>query len=272
MTGASPRGLAGLHDIGGALACGLSDIGPVRTSNEDNFLIDPELGLLAVADGMGGHQGGEVASAAALDSLHDFIAGHQGRVVIASDDPDATWTDPVMQSLALLRDGVAFANDRVYALNQARQLPEGSGMGTTLTGFWRPQPGGPLLLFHVGDSRLYRYRADALEQLTRDQTWYQQALEAGKLDALPPRNLLLQALGPSASLQPDIGRQAVLPGDLLMLCSDGLHGCVPHFDMAEVLAAATVGKLEEACRRLVALAHDYGGRDNITVLLVLCER
>jgi protein phosphatase len=274
MMGPSPLGMTGQHRLSGAIACGISDIGPVRKSNEDNFLIDAELDLLAIADGMGGHQAGAVASAGALEALRQFLAASKGNgaggETDASTDPDATWSDPAMRAIGLLHDAVDFANTRLYAQNQERQLRDGSGMGTTLTGFWRPQPAGPLLLFHVGDSRLYRYRADELDLLTHDQTWYQQALDAGKLDDLPPRNLLLQAIGPSSLVKPEIRSQMVLPGDLLMLCSDGLHGCVPHREMAEVLAAATVNGLPEACRRLVALANDYDGRDNVTVLLVMC--
>jgi len=269
-----PLGLTGQQRLTGAIACGISDIGPVRKSNEDNFLIDAELDLLAIADGMGGHQAGATASASALEALRQFLAARAsapGAGPAASTDPDATWSDPAMHAIGLLHDAVDFANERLYAQNQARQLRDGSGMGTTLTGFWRPQPAGPLLLFHVGDSRLYRYRGDELDLLTHDQTWYQQALDAGKIDDLPPRNLLLQAVGPSALVKPDIRSQMVLPGDLLMLCSDGLHGCVPHREMAEVLASATKENLSQSCQRLVALANDYDGRDNVTVLLAMCS-
>lgn len=283
-----PLGASGPHRIAGAIAYGLSDIGPIRKSNEDNFLVDQELGLLAVADGMGGHDAGALASAGALQALRQFLTDHatkgsiatghgggardSGHDTVVPPDPDATWSDPAMQAIGVLHDAVDFANSQVYAQNQARQMSSGSGMGTTLTGFWQPQPGGPLLLFHIGDSRLYRYRADGLDLLTRDQSWYQEALESGKLDALPPRNLLLQAIGPLPQVKPEIRSQLALPGDLLMLCSDGLHGCVPHRAMAEVLAGATEHTLAEACRQLVALAHDYDGRDNVTVLLAMCGK
>ncbi|NWA02517.1 PP2C family protein-serine/threonine phosphatase [Pseudomonas gingeri] len=270
MTQHSPLGTCGPHRLANAVAYGVSDVGPVRDSNEDNFLIDTGLGLLAVADGMGGHEAGAQASACALNSLRDFLDDHALATVATSVDPDATWSDPDMRAVGVLHDAIECVNARLYAQNVARQRSEGSGMGTTLTGFWRPQDEGPMIVFHVGDSRLYRWREGELALLTRDQTWYQQALEAGKVDRLPARNLLLQAIGPSPRVEPQIRAQQVLAGDLLMLCSDGLHGCVPHQEIANVLAVATAQTLDAVCQYLVTLAGDYGGRDNVTVLLALC--
>lgn len=272
-------GDGGPHRLANAVACGITDTGPVRPRNEDNFLIDAELELLAVADGMGGHQSGAAASAGALDALREFVRLAAYHPLSASKppdahgtpDPDATWADPTMLAVRVLYDAVDFANGKLYAQNQQRQMHEGSGMGTTLTGVWRPQPGGPLMLFHVGDSRLYRYRQQQLVLLTRDQTWYQQALESGNIDNLPARNLLLQAIGPNHQVKPEVRAQLVQPGDLLMLCSDGLHGCVPHQDMADLLAGATADTLPDICRQMVVLAKQYRGRDNVTVLLVMCH-
>lgn len=108
-----------------------------------------------------------------------------------------------------------------------------------------------------------------LEQLTRDQTLYQQALEAGMLDKLPARNLLLQAVGPSRAVTPEVRSHAVMPGDALMLCSDGLHGSVPHADIEGVLANVNEASLGQACERLIGMAKANGSRDNITVVLAL---
>jgi protein phosphatase len=262
---------AGPHRLATAIACGLSDVGPVRESNEDNFLLDTDLQLLAVADGMGGHEAGALASALALTCLREHLNAHGTDAPACSSDPDATWSDPAMHAVSVLHDAIDQVNAQVYARNVARQMSEGNGMGTTLTGLWRPHHPGPLLVFHVGDSRLYRYRDGELALLTRDQTWYQQALEAGKVDRLPARNLLLQAIGPAARVEPQIRVQPVLPGDLLMLCSDGLHGCVPHQEIAQVLAAATRHTLQTACERLLDLSVEYAGRDNVTVLLALYD-
>ena len=127
-----------------------------------------------------------------------------------------------------------------------------------------------MVFFHVGDSRLYRQRGGLLEQLTRDQTLYQQALEAGMVENLPARNLLLQAVGPSPRVTPEVRSLQVTAGDVLMLCSDGLHGSVPHGEIETQLTIVTADTLEPACARLIGLAKEYGGRDNITVMLVAC--
>ncbi|MGY2291480.1 PP2C family protein-serine/threonine phosphatase [Pseudomonas sp. SDO528_S397] len=262
----------GPHCLATALAHGLSDVGQVRESNEDNFLAAADLGLLAVADGMGGHEAGALASAETLIRLRDYLYANPLNLVTPCNDPDATWSDPHMQAIGVLHNAIDHANRCIYDLNVARKMSEGSGMGTTLTGLWRPDEEGPLLVFHVGDSRLYRYRDGELALLTRDQTWYQQALEAGKVDRLPARNLLLQAIGPAPLVEPQIRALAVLPGDVLMLCSDGLHGCVPHQEMTAVLAATRRATLATACERLVDLTREYAGRDNVTVLLAWCDR
>lgn len=262
------------------LAFGVTDIGPVRSNNEDNFLIDEALGLVMVADGMGGHAAGDVASAGVLGAMRSYLQAHGTTEAAAigartlelhSPDPDATWSDPTMRAVGLLHDAIESANRDLYAQNLAHHCRDGEGMGATLTGFWRPGADAPLTLFHVGDSRLYRQRGGRLEQLTRDQTLYQQAVDAGLIRDLPARNVLLQAMGPAPRVAPEVRIQLVEPGDLLMLCSDGLHGSVPHGDIEAELAAATAQTLELACRRLVARAKECGGRDNITVVLTMYQ-
>ena len=185
-------------------------------------------------------------------------------------DPDATWSDDTMPAIMTLFDAVEFANSLLYAQNLANSNGEGHGMGTTLTGLWQFQKNGPLLAFHVGDSRLYRYRAGELSQLTRDQTLYQQALEEGLLDNLPPRNMLLQAMGPYESVKPEVKPHQVQAGDLFMLCTDGLHGSVPHGMMAELMGKTSAINLEQTCTELISLAKDHGSRDNITVMILAC--
>jgi serine/threonine protein phosphatase PrpC len=284
----TPLSPSRLHRLPMAVAFGATDIGPVRSSNEDNFLIDESLGLAMVADGMGGHAAGEVASAGVLEALRDYlrepgaqldntrpnVAQYEGeaeRDGLLPPDPDATWSDPAMPAVRLLHDAIEFANQTLYAQNRAGDCPDGGGMGTTLTGFWHPSSGQPLIFFHVGDSRLYRQRGGLLEQLTRDQTMYQQALEAGIVENLPARNLLLQAVGPSPQVTPEVRSVQVQAGDVLMLCSDGLHGSVPHGEIEAQLSRVTADTLEAACARLIGLAKEYGGRDNITLLLAMCQ-
>lgn len=275
MTPPIPLSPMRVHRLPDMLVYGVTDVGAVRSSNEDNFLIDEALGLAMVADGMGGHDAGEVASAAVLTELRAYLAEHAPGVSIPSAqacinaDPDATWSDPATGAVRLLHAAVAHANERLYAQNCARNQPDGGGMGATLTGFWRASATAPLITFHIGDSRLYRLRDGVLEQLTRDQTLYQQALETGMLEKLPARNLLLQAVGPSHAVAAEVRSQMVLAGDVLLLCSDGLHGSVPHAELAQELALANAWTLDRVCSRLIELVKHYGGRDNITAVVCL---
>lgn len=270
------------------VAFGMTDVGMVRKVNEDNFLIDEKLGLVLIGDGMGGHDAGEVASATALTSVRDYVrapdlaGGSDDDTTIPAGavaprrkaivpDPDATWSDVAMPAITTLFGAIEFANHQIFAQNVAKRSPEGRGMGTTLTGFWQSFTDGPLVVFHVGDSRLYRYRPGELTQLTRDQTIYQQAIDAGKVDNLPSRNLLLQAVGPYGSIRPAIRSHAVKPRDLYLLCTDGLHGCVSDREIVKILGQATPRNLDVICAELIALAKEDGGKDNITVVLLLCD-
>lgn len=268
------------HRLALGSAYGLTDVGLVRRSNEDNFLIDPERGLVAVADGMGGHDGGEIASYTVLTALREAIGSamreqaQEATPAAPPDlhDPDATWRDQHMPAVMAAYHAVEYANGQVYAANVRNDSIEGGGMGTTLTGFWDGGGNGPLIVFHVGDSRLYRLRAGELSLLTRDQTMYQQALEEGQSDNLPARNLLLQAIGPQADVVPDVKACDVLENDLFLLCSDGLYGNTPHAALAGAMAGASARTLDACCAQLVELAKLHGSRDNITAVLVLCQR
>ncbi|WP_222853082.1 PP2C family protein-serine/threonine phosphatase [Massilia genomosp. 1] len=272
------------HRLSAGTAFGMTDTGTVRPSNEDNFLIEAGLGLVAVADGMGGHDSGEVASAEALGSLARFLRASTApdSGVAPTDfraspfapeaaDPQAHWSEATLASMVTLHDAVEFTNQRMYQTNLANRRGDGGGMGTTLTGVWQAEPGAPLLVFHVGDSRLYRYRAGQLTQLTRDQTMYQEAVEAGATENLPPRNLLLQAIGPSGDVRPELHIQAVQPGDLYLLCSDGMYGATSDERIAALLADAGPAQLGDCCKELIATALRDGSRDNVTVVLFYCD-
>lgn len=254
-------------------ASALSDVGQVRAHNEDRFLLDPALGLAAVADGMGGHQAGELASSRTLAALAASLAEPAASRDLASGraapDPDATEVDLRLNSTVRLRRAVLHANRLLFEENCARGQGDGQGMGSTLTGLMLLPALGAIASFHVGDSRLYRYRDGALVQLTRDHTAYQLALESGASGALPPPNLLLQAIGPAAEVAPDVACHEVRAGDLFLICSDGLHGWVPHAQIAAVLAGAR--ELEPACAELLALARRHASRDNVTALLARVE-
>jgi protein phosphatase len=239
------------------LAYGLTDVGTVRPSNQDNLLLLPELNLVAVADGMGGHVGGDIASTEALLLLWKHLRAQAA----PHNDADAQ---------RQLYDAVLFANSTLFRNNAAAGLADGYGMGTTLTGMWQPKASGPAFVFHVGDSRIYRFRKGQLAQLTHDQTLYQQALEAGMTGILPPRNLLLQAIGPGDDVRPDVFAHPTAPGDLYLLCSDGLYGATEHDALAAIVAEARADNLPEVCAALVEKAKQDGGRDNITAILLLC--
>jgi serine/threonine protein phosphatase PrpC len=271
------------HRLAQGCAFGMTDTGTVRPSNEDNFLIDPALGLLAIADGMGGHEAGEVASADALTSVADFIRARaaasaddipnfQPSLFDAGSEDEAIWADSSYDAMVTLHEAVEFANQRMYQTNCDNSRGDGGGMGTTLTGLWQPEAGGPALVFHVGDTRLYRLRAGSLVQLTRDQTMYQQAYEAGLRQNMPPRNLLLQALGPAHGIKPELQTRPVTPGDMYLLCSDGLHGAIPDEHIAAVMSAAQPEDLGASCAQLISMAKLNGSRDNITVVLFQCKQ
>jgi len=270
------------HRLALGVAFGMTDIGNVRACNEDNFLIDRELGLVAVADGMGGHEAGEIASAGDLVSLSHYIRAvaaqdpalddefTASRFDPTADDPGPHWTEENMEIMTTLHAAVEFANQRMYRIYMDNQHAEGGGMGTTLTGFWQAVSGGPLFVFHVGDTRLYRLREGRLTQLTRDQTMYQHAIELGMRSNLPGRNLLLQALGPSSGVRPELQTCSPAPDDIYLLCSDGLHGCSSDDAIAAILTSTVPSNLGHACARLIALAKQSGSRDNITVVLLHC--
>ncbi len=252
-------------------ACGMSEAGEVRTRNEDRFVVDDALGLVAVADGMGGHMSGEVASSGALAALAASLADGHARLQKMGEegDPDATDLDLRWNGTVRLRRAVDRANALLYEQNRARGQADGDGMGSTLTGLQFLPALGAVLSFHVGDSRLYRYRDGALVQLTRDQTAYQLALESGAPGELPPRNLLLQAIGPAPVVAPDFDYHEVRAGDLLLLCSDGLHGWVPHAEIAALLRRED--DPGAACAGLLDLSRRHASRDNVTVLLARFE-
>lgn len=249
----------------------MSDVGRVRKENEDNYLIDPKLGLLAVADGMGGHVGGAQASKIALDTVQAFLraALYGEKTELPPDrlpDPDATWPDKTLHLIALAWDAIEFANEQIYRQNLADGRAEARGMGTTLTGIWKADDESPMVLFHVGDSRLYRLHDGQLDRISRDHTLYQQALELGATDLMPAKNLLLQAVGPAAMVRPDIKVIEAQPGDLLLLCTDGLHGALPEQLMEHTIRTNRQQNCAELVLTLVTEANSCSGTDNITLL------
>lgn len=226
-----------------------TDIGRRRRVNEDSALAGPS--LLAVADGMGGHPHGDVASAAAITALTEAPA---------AGDPAAG--DPA----AALAAAVARASARLEEL--AAGDPELRGMGTTLTAMaW---DGAGFAVAHVGDSRAYLLRGGDLFQITRDHTMVQSLVDGGRLTPdqaanHPHGSTLLRALLPGGDQRPDLFRQDAAPGDRYLLCSDGLSGFVPAGAIRDALAGAE--RPADAVARLIALADAAGGPDNITCVV-----
>ena len=229
-----------LHLVVGAA----TDVGRVRGHNEDAFLVDSELGLVAVADGMGGHQAGEVASVTALEALRAAVTSGAG-----------------------IRDAVTTANDAVYEKSTTDERLR--GMGTTLTA-GTLAAGGTLLLGHVGDSRAYVLRDHELSRLTTDHSLVEELIQAGELTEAEaeadPRRSMITPLGIEPSVDVDLYPVQVQTGDRLVLCSDGLTGMVSDDQIRDILAGEA--DPNAAARRLIDAANTAGGVDNITVLVV----
>ncbi len=287
------------HSLSHLRAAGLSDVGCKRASNEDNFCIDEALGLLLVADGMGGHAAGEIASQEAVTSLSAFLRQYRStmempasEVAIAHEDPyhtqpitsetmvfaaqegdwedhDRTLEDLPNPAIVAITAAIQYANQRIYAMNQEMGYRDKQGMGTTVVGLWLPGEGlNQAAIFHTGDSRLYLYRAGQLLRLTKDHTLYQQWEDYGRIGPSPARNTLLRALGPSAQVTADVCLHALLSGDLILLCSDGLTSMVPDPMIEAILAQHESDEsLESTCKELIDRAKQHGGDDNVTVIL-----
>lgn len=237
-------------------AAGATDVGRVRAHNEDSFVIDAQRGVFLVADGMGGHAAGEVASAIASEAVGAVL--RQG--VDAGLDIEAL-------SVALA-DSFHAAHRSI--VNYSLAKPETRGMGTTLTALVLCDDGS-FRLGHIGDSRCYVLRDGELRQLSRDHTWVQREVDEGRLSDVGARrhhlsHVLTRALGADSTDQPDVYAGTLVPGDIILLCSDGLTGMLTDRMLRRVLMHG--GELADRVAELVVGANDRGGRDNITALLI----
>ena len=245
----------------------VTDPGRVREQNEDAVHIDPEAGLAILADGMGGYNAGEVASGMAVSLLGGRLGEFMraGAVEMAGEGA-ASW---VRQ--ALTRD-IAAVNHEVLSLSLREA--QYAGMGTTLVAccFYR----GHLSVAHLGDSRLYRLRAGELSRLTKDHSLLQIQIDAGIISEEEARyadnkNLVTRALGVEPEIEIEIGEYEVAPSDLYLLCSDGLNDMLDDTEIRDALLAPE-DTLAQRGQRLVSLANEAGGRDNISVVLVEVDR
>ncbi len=248
------------------ISFGGTDPGKKRRNNEDAYLIDDKIGLYAVADGIGGSEGGEVASRIAVDALAEAIPdllreknGHLPSGVACNNESENS----------LLRQAFTIANNNIR--HAGDQNPELSGMGTTLA----------MILFrdelvcvaHIGDSRAYLLRSGEFSRLTADHSFVADQLRAGVITAeqarmSPYRHIITRALGGNGEVLPDVSQHRVQKDDRFLLCTDGLTEMVDDEDIGRILAEAAP---REAVQKLLAVANDRGGVDNITSVVVWVE-
>lgn len=241
-----------------------TDAGPVRDNNEDSFLVDREAGVFIVADGMGGHAAGEVASLMAVETIHSILVGRE--------DPDET---RLVRDVEEIDESDRLRERLRYAMNQAsiairresEGRPETRGMGTTVVVL--VVEGDRAHLAHVGDSRAYLYRGGRLVRLTRDHTVVQQEIDAGRLTPelarlVPHKHILTQSVGFHGPVEPDTTTRVVEPGDIFVLCSDGMTDPLEDSTIAKFIEETPFEMLAD---KLTEEALKAGGEDNVTVLV-----
>lgn len=250
------------------LSCALemvtcSDSGRVRTNNEDSVLANPQLGLAVLADGMGGYNAGEVAS-----SMATTVLGCELEHAFGLHPPHQVSEDGKTWAHAALIDRVAKTNAAIY--QAASNNPKYAGMGTTLVmaQFFDNR----MAVAHIGDSRLYRLREGGLTQVTRDHSLLQEQIDSGLITPEQARfsqnkNLVTRAMGVDVEVDIELSEHMVSPGDVYLLCSDGLNDMVEDDDIALTLSSLSVN-LPLCAQQLVDMANDNGGRDNVSVILV----
>jgi protein phosphatase len=245
-----------------------SDVGRKRKGNEDALFLNPEQKLYVVADGMGGHAAGEVASRVAVDAINEFVN-------LTGGNEEITWPfgldDTISYEGNRLKTAIRHANRRV--LEATRESAEYEGMATTVAAVL--VDGDTANLAHVGDSRIYLWSGGQISQLTSDHSWVNEQIQSGVISPEqarnhPLRNVVTRALGGRSDLLVDIQSRRMGPGDVLLLCSDGLTTMIPDEEIARILGEAE-GDVARAATSLVEQANDKGGEDNITVVLLKFE-
>jgi len=242
---------------------GQSDTGRVREHNEDTIAFDPDMGLLILADGMGGYNAGEVASGIAVKTVVNLVRESVEREDLLEGDSDSG----LSRTAIILRDAIHRANKIIY--QTARTQPQCEGMGTTIVGALFHD--NRITIAHVGDSRLYRLPGAAFEQVTLDESLLQELVDRGFYSAeeaqrAANKNYVTRALGVEATVEVEIQEHPVQRGDVYLLCSDGLSDMVEDDDIH--LTINTFGaNLETVAKQLIQLGNDNGGKDNLSVLL-----
>jgi serine/threonine protein phosphatase PrpC len=248
-----------------AIASGLTDVGLQRDHNEDSYAVLAEYDLFIVADGMGGHRAGDVASRLATDAIAEFFR--------STAQEDATWPFHFDTSLSedenRLVTGIRVANRRIF--ERSIRSRDCAGMGTTVVGALYSRRKNRLFVGHVGDSRAYRVRAGVIKQLTRDHSLINDYIMAmpeltEEQRAELPKNVITRALGMQDSVSVDLVSDEPQVGDVYLLCSDGLSGMLTDEQIMGIVDSSS--EPSEVCRRLIAKANENGGEDNITALVI----
>lgn len=245
-------------------SCGITDVGLKRSQNEDNFLINEELNLYVVADGMGGHNGGEYASAICVNTVEEIVENME-----LGDNVPVDMDDPVDLVREKLRYALRLSGRRIY--EKAAESAEFHGMGTTAVALLIDS--GNAFIAHVGDSRLYLVRQDTVQQVTEDHSFVARQVKAGVLTEEEAkshrmRNVIYRSLGYQEDVEVDVQVMALQRGDRFLLCSDGLSG---HVEDHEIFDHLQQHGPQEAARRMIDLACDRGGEDNITAVVALVD-
>jgi protein phosphatase len=248
---------------------GQTHVGMKRNHNEDNLLLLPEERLFVVADGMGGHSSGEVASKIAVEEVAEFFR-------MTSQDLEITWPYKMDKQRNYdenrLATGVKLANMRIF--EKASADTKYKGMGTTIVTVYFAKD-SEVVVGHVGDSRVYFFRDNTLRQITEDHSLLNDYLKAKKLtpeeiEAFPHKNVIVRALGMKDTVNVDINRVEPKDGDIFLLCSDGLSGMVPDKQMEQIMQSQP--DLDKACAQLIDAANANGGNDNVTCVLAQYRR
>jgi len=253
-----------------AVAWGLTDVGLQREHNEDSFVVLKEYDLYVVADGMGGHRAGDVASKLATETISEFFR--------STANDDVTWPFHFDANLSeeenRLLTGIRVANRQIF--ERSTRSREFHGMGTTVVGAMFSSRKGRMYIGHVGDSRCYRIRNGQIQQLTRDHSLFNDYLLA-----MPdlteeqrkelPKNVITRALGMQDQVAVDLQNDESQPGDVYVLCSDGLSGMVTDEEILAIVQNAVQSNMQEAPRKLIERANERGGEDNVTAVVIAIE-
>ena len=238
---------------------GETDVGQIREHNEDFIGWDAHLGLLLLADGMGGHNAGEVASELAVNSIRDALQDVLSPDMVSSNAIDLN---------DAIRESIIYANDEI--IRMANERLECAGMGTTIV--VALFHGDNVIIANVGDSRMYRLRDKEMTQVTTDHSLVQEMLDNGYISEeeaqlSASRNLITRALGIAEQVEVDVAQDSVQNGDSYLLCSDGLTDLVTNDEILQLLLLYK-DDIKTGCKELISLANEKGGKDNISVILV----